>query len=250
MRIKIGLNFVALAAIATLAALPARADRRTLIRAYEFQTQPKDNLEVEVWNEIAAPRSAFADAVITHKIELEYGITDRWDLALYHVFKQGGPSGSEDAGFHFDSWRLETRYRLAEPNQWPIDVMVYLEVERPSSFGEPFELEEKIILEKSFGAFAIIANLVAEQKLSSTKTGHVWEVDLGARYEVSPSFRVGGELWGIQEIAPGGSRDLALYAGPSISVATKKFWLQVGAGVGITDAAGQVQFRSVLGFNL
>src|SRR5262249_23600143 len=117
-------------------------------------------------------------------------------------------------------------------------------------FAEPFELEQKIILEKSFGRFAVIANLVGEQKLSSDKTGHVWEVDLGARYEVTPHFRFAGEIWGIQEIAPGGTRDIALYAGPSISVEVKKFWIQVGAGIGLNDAAQQMQIRSVFGFNL
>jgi len=238
------------ALLACTLAGPALADRRTLIRAYEFETQPKGNLELEIWNDVIVPKSAFADAVITQKIELEYGLTDRWDLALYHVFSQGGPADSEDRGFHFDSWRLETRYRLAEKGEWPIDVMVYLEVERPAKFDEPFELEEKIILQKDFGPLAIVANLVAEQKLSGSQTGHVWEVDLGARYEVAPAFRLGAEVWGVQEIAPGGSRDLAFYAGPSVSFATKKLWIQLGAGVGLNDAAGSAQIRSVIGFNL
>jgi hypothetical protein len=255
MRIKVGFNWATLCAAALLMAFPARADRRSFIRSYEFQTQPQGNLELELWNEIEAPRgvpggNGIADALITHRLELEYGLTDRWDAALYHVFQQGGPAGQGNTGFHFDSWRLETRYRLAEPSEWPVDVMLYLEVERPADFSAPFELEEKVIFERRFGPFALVANLVASQKLArEDRGGHIFEVDLGARLEVLPFLRLAVEVWGIQDV---GFTDTttSYYAGPSISVATKKFWLQVGAGAGLNDAAQAMQLRSVLGFNL
>ena len=114
MRITIGLNLL-LAGV--LLAPAARADRRTLIRAYEYMTQPKDNLELEIWNDVAAPADGGFDAASTvHRIELEYGLTDHWDLALYHVFAQ-----SPGESFKFDSWRVENRYRLAEKGEWPGD---------------------------------------------------------------------------------------------------------------------------------
>ena len=86
MRITIGLNVLLACAFLTPA---ARADRRTMIRAYEYMTQPQGNLELEIWNEIEAPKGGgFDQAVTVHRIELEYGLTDHWDLALYHVFAQ------------------------------------------------------------------------------------------------------------------------------------------------------------------
>src|SRR5438874_5781104 len=107
MRITIGLNVLLACAFLTPA---ARADRRTMIRSYEYMTQPQGNLELEIWNEVAAPKDGgFDAAVVTPRIELEYGITDHWDIALYHVFEQ-----APGASFKFDSWRLETRYRLFE----------------------------------------------------------------------------------------------------------------------------------------
>src|SRR5207253_2120178 len=63
MRITIGLTVALLCA----AVEQARADRRTMIRAYEFQTQPKGNLEFELWNTIEAPRSSFADSVLVQR---------------------------------------------------------------------------------------------------------------------------------------------------------------------------------------
>jgi len=227
----------------------ARADRRTMIRAYEFQTQPKGNLELELWNDVEAPRSAFADSIVVTRVELEYGITDRLDTALYHVFEQGGPS-AEAQPFHFESWRLESRYRLAEKGEWPVDVMIYGEIERPADFNQPFEVEEKLILEKDFGRFALVANLVGEQHLFRADLGRTWEVDFGARYEFIPQVRVAAEFWTTHEfVGPDVSRNY--YLGPSISVATQKLWLQIGAGFGLDSAQDQhVQIRSVLGFNL
>jgi hypothetical protein len=242
MRIKLGLTVLAAAA---LLGSGARADRRTLIRAYEYMTQPQGNLELEVWNEIEAPVSGGFDAATTvHRIELEYGLTDHWDLALYHVFEQA-PSES----LKFDSWRLETRYRLFEKNVLPVDIELYFELERPADFTKPFETEEKVILEKDFGRFALVANFVLEQVLFHGSDGHLWEVDVGARYEVVPQLRLGAEFWTIQETS-GGVTQGSYYVGPSISVASSRIWLQVGAGFGVGDTAGGTFVRSVLGINL
>ena len=246
MRITIGISVALLAAVDR----EARADRRTMIRAYEFQTQPKGNLELELWNDVDAPRTAFTDSVITTRVELEYGITDRWDAALYHVFAQGGPQADGPHPFKFDSWRLESRYRLAEKGEWPIDVMIYGELERPADFNEPFITEEKLILEKDFGRFALVANLAGEQHLFRADLGRIWEFDLGARYELMPQLRAAVEFWTTQDyIGPDVSRNY--YLGPSLSVATQRVWIQLGVGFGLDTSQDQQMFiPSVLGFNL
>ncbi|HWE24555.1 MAG TPA: hypothetical protein VG496_11525 [Myxococcales bacterium] len=246
MRITIGIILIALAS----APRAARADRRTMIRAYEFQTQPQGNLELELWNDVEAPQTAFADSVVVTRVELEYGLTDRWDMALYHVFEQGGPPATAPNSFHFDSWRLETRYRLAEKGEWPIDVMLYGELERPADFNLPFETEEKLILEKDFGQFAVVTNLVAEQHLFRADLGHAWEFDLGARYELMPQLRAAVEFWTTQEYV-GADVSRNYYLGPSLSVATQRVWIQLGVGFGLDASQDQQMFiRSVLGFNL
>ena len=245
MRITIGLSATLLAVAGA-----ARADRRTMIRAYEFQTQPRGNLELELWNDVEAPRTAFTDSTIVTRVELEYGLTDRWDTALYHVFAQGGPQAEQPQPFHFDSWRLETRYRLAEKGEWPVDVMIYGEIERPADFNLPFESEEKLILEKDFGRIALVANVVGAQHLFRADLGRTWEVDLGARYELMPQLRTAVEFWTTQEyVGPDVSRNY--YLGPSVSVATQRVWLQFGIGFGLDSSQDQkMLIRSVLGFNL
>jgi len=235
----------ALAALALVLAPAARADRRSFIRAYEYATQPQGNLEFELWNDVLAPTSGgFDAAVVEQRVELEYGLTDHWDLALYHVFAQGGGEA-----FHFDGWRAETRYRLAEKRQWPVDLMLYFELERPADFSAPFETEEKLIFERDFGRLGLAANLVAEQSFLHAGDHHQWEIDAGARYEISPALRVVLEGWTIQGT---GAEPRGWFVGPSLSVATAKIWIQVGAGIGLrlgnTDSSAEI--RSVLGFNL
>ena len=241
MRIIISFNALLAAAIVPA----ARADRRTMIRAYEYMTQPQGNLELEIWNDVDAPKEGgFDQATTLHRVELEYGVTDNWDFALYHVFAQ-----EPGASLKFDSWRLETRYRLFEKNVLPLDVELYLEGERPADFTAPWEIEEKLILEKDFGRFALVANFVAAQKIMHLYDGHAWEVDAGARYELVPQLRLGAEFWTIQDTVAGVTTG-SYYAGPSISFATSKLWLQVGAGFGLGDTSGATFVRSVIGLNL
>ena len=243
MRMRIIIFFNALLAMAIAPA--ARADRRTMIRAYEYMTQPQGNLELEIWNDVDAPKEGgFDQATTLHRVELEYGVTDNWDFALYHVFAQ-----EPGASLKFDSWRLETRYRLFEKNVLPLDVELYLEGERPADFTAPWEIEEKLILEKDFGRFALVANFVAAQKIMHLYDGHAWEVDAGARYELVPQLRLGAEFWTIQDTVAGVTTG-SYYAGPSISFATSKLWLQVGAGFGFGDTSGATFVRSVIGLNL
>jgi len=243
MRMRIIISFNALLAMAIAPA--ARADRRTMIRAYEYMTQPQGNLELEIWNDVDAPKEGgFDQATTLHRVELEYGVTDNWDFALYHVFAQ-----QPGASLKFDSWRLETRYRLFEKNVLPLDVELYLEGERPADFTAPWEIEEKLILEKDFGRFALVANFVAAQKIMHLYDGHAWEVDAGARYELVPQLRLGAEFWTIQDTVAGVTTG-SYYAGPSISFATSKLWLQVGAGFGLGDTSGATFVRSVIGLNL
>jgi hypothetical protein len=244
MRITIGIS-IALALL--LGAPAARADRRSFIRAYEYATQPKGNLEFELWNDVLAPKpGGFDKAATEHRLELEYGVTDHWDLALYHVLTQ-----DPDAPLHFDSWRMETRYRLMEKGEWPVDVMLYFEVERPAVFADPWETEEKLILAKDIGPWGLVANLVFEQKFLHAHDKHLYEIDLGARYELAPALRVGAEAWTIQQTIAGTTKG-SWFLGPSISVATAKIWVQlgVGFGLGIGDAGATAEVRSVLGFNL
>jgi hypothetical protein len=90
---------------------------------------PEGQTEVEIystWN-----RATWADgAVEKHdlQLELEHGITDRWDVSLYHVFAR--PGRRRPPCLMLSEMKLRSRYRFAERGELPVDVLAYGELIR------------------------------------------------------------------------------------------------------------------------
>src|SRR5207237_173818 len=140
MRIRIAIGIVAVAT-----AVPALADRRAYGETYEAVTAPKGELDVELWTTWAQDgtvRSGPASEGFRHMVELEYGITDRWDVALYNMFDLG--TTETDPGYA--GFRVETRFRIALPGVLPVDPILYLEYQRLFRGDAPQTFEAKLIL--------------------------------------------------------------------------------------------------------
>src|SRR5204862_4723721 len=111
-------------ALAMLVALPhtARADRRAYAQTYEAVTAPQGQLDVEAWHTYANGGEV-TDGPPTGgnrtMIELEYGITSRWDVALYNLLD----TGTDDPGYA--GFKVETRFRLARPATLFVDPVLY-----------------------------------------------------------------------------------------------------------------------------
>src|SRR5258708_22248595 len=77
-----------IALVLVLGARPARADRRMYAETYEAVTAAKGELDVESWTTYAPLGEldgAAASRGVREMIELEYGLTHRWDVALYNM---------------------------------------------------------------------------------------------------------------------------------------------------------------------
>src|SRR5215813_10295055 len=78
----------ALCAAALLPASTALADRRAYGTTYEAVTAPRGELDVETWTTFAPHGEVDggpSSRGLREMVELEYGITDRWDAALYNM---------------------------------------------------------------------------------------------------------------------------------------------------------------------
>lgn len=236
-------------ALATLP-LAARADRRYYGETYTAVTAPRGALDLELWSTLhGPPRGAPSGSpyLLRHQVELETGITDRWDLAAYGIVRQIEGKSNE-----FEAAKLESRFALAKPGEWPVDPVLYLEVRKAFVDEKPFSIEEKIILGKDLGRLNVSLNLAAEQEFENGEVEPEWEYALGTSWEIVPAVRVGAEAFGTvaeEEIAPGRERTLSqFYVGPAISLAWGRTWLVLAGGFGVTDDSEDVRARAILAF--
>ena len=214
------------------------ADRRSYVWTYEYKTMPKGMAEVEYYMTTELPDTNKSKVnTWKHWLELEYGITDHWDVSMYQQFKQSN-TGTSDK-FEYDGFKLRTRYRIAEKNKLPIDTLLYLEYIRNDNLEKPNVLEGKIVLAKDIDKFNVAYNQILKQELDSDgETEH--EYATGISYEFLPSLKFGVESKG--------NYSKEKYAvGPTLSLTTDRFWVSAGAAFGVNEKTDDLQTRMIVG---
>lgn len=230
----------------------SRADRRYYGETYNAVTAPKGALDVEVWSTYLAPPSGAAAGspyVLRHQAEIETGITDRWDVALYGVARQIEGSATE-----VEASKLETRFALARPGEWIVDPVLYLEAKKTFVEDRPFSVEEKLILGKDLGPLNLALNAAAEQEFVGGKTDTEWSYAIGSSWEIVPALRIGAEAFGsvARVIAASGqaTTEAPLWAGPAVSLAWSRFWLVLAAGFGLNGDGDALRARAIFAIQL
>lgn len=242
---------VALAEIST-----AHADRRMFTSTYEYKTVPEGHTALELWHtESRDTWHGDSPQSMNEILELEHGITDHWDAALYTIFDQstgGTVNGMTTLGqpLTLTHMNVETRYRFADRGELPVDILVYGEVSKAVN-ASAYELEAKGIFARDFDKLLVAANVIAEVELGSDAPESELELGwaLGATYEVHPKLNVGVETFGGGEAEKLGDAEVSV--GPAIAVApSSNFWFTFTAGFGLTDTAPVMSGRLILGIEL
>jgi hypothetical protein len=213
------------------------ADRRSYVWTYEYHTMPKGMAEIEYYVNTDVPDTS--DSGINtwkHQVELEYGITDRWDVSMYQVFKQN--NNDDTSEFEYEGFKVRTRYRLGESGLYPLDTLLYLEWIRNDDFSESNVLEGKLVLAKDIQRINLAYNQIIEQEVDGGKPEH--EYAAGASIEISPAFRLGLE-------SKGSYTDDKYYLGPTISWGQEKFWVSLGIAWGLNDRSSDFTSQMILG---
>ncbi len=216
-----------------------KADRRGYVWTYEYMTMPKGKSEIEYYlTQKTVDFHKYSNKnTWESQLEYEYGLTDKWDVAVYQKWKQTNTS-SEDK-FEYGGTKLRTRYRLGEKGMYPLDVLLYLEYIRPDSSKEPEILEAKLILAKDFGKFNVAYNQILKVGIND-KGGNENEYACGLNYEFNPRLKVGIE-------STGNYTEDKYYFGPTISWASEKFWVGFGSRRGLNDRSDDIRFRLIVG---
>ncbi len=225
--------YVAFAVFMLAAGTDGHAAQRIYVWTEEYGTLATGNTEFEYWlTATTVDIQSRSASDWRHEIELEYGITDHLNAALYQVFEQAADSSS----LTYVGYNIELKYRIAEANVLPVDVLLYAEHE--ASNVEGGVNEGKIVLAKDIGRSNVAYNQIYE-RLSKTGTGdHGYAA--GTSYEIVPWLRLGVESTG--------SYTNGTYAvGPTLAWMGNRIWANIGAVFGLNRKTEDRKVRFLLG---
>jgi len=206
---------------------------------YQYQTVGKGEAEVESYLTLSAPEMGHmkGNTSAEHQIELEIGMTDRFDFSIYQIFHQFPGEGIKYKGF-----KLRSRYKMGRKGEFLFDPLIYLEYKGKPDFSE-HGVEFKLILTKDMGRFNLAFN-------------PIFEFERGVGWEFEPEYAMGisgkvGELLQLGLEAKG--NEYAHHLGPVISHGREDRWVTLGFGfkvAGAEDKEPEFQTRLLLGIGL
>lgn len=242
------LRLPALFAAAALAGVaPLRATERHFSFTYETTLAPKGVFEAE--EQFFWERGSGFDT-FTFRQELEYGVTDRLQLALYFFdFEHAREEGKSSTGWAGSG--IEAIYQLSDPTKSSLGSALYGEA---IINDRTFELEGKILLQKNIGPLILAWNGIIEAKWEDgyREAVGVLEQTLGLSYQVLPAFSVGLEAKHEVEFEDwnhsGGN---AVFVGPNVSFRKGAFFTAATCLFRVSDVPGEphLELGTVIGFH-
>lgn len=218
----------------------AYADRRGYVWTYEYMTMPKGQAELEYYLTTKVPdMHNYGDKNSwEHQAELEYGLTDHWDISIYQRWQQ--TNTRTDDKFEYTGTKLRSRYRLGEKGMYPLDMLLYMEYKRPDDSDAPDAFEGKLVLAKDIGRFNVSYNQIIEADINNN--GEIeHEYAAGLNYEFSPTWKLAIE-------STGNLTEDKYYIGPTVSWANPRFWVGLGVMRGLNDRSDDLRARLIMGF--
>lgn len=256
------LTFAVCATLAGGLVAPARADENLLGYVYGAESLPRGKWEAYQWVTLRTGKAGGTYRAFDLRTELETGLTDRLQAALYlntrahHI--AGVPGLEERDSFAFQGASAEFKYRLRSPYIDGYGLALYVEpgYNRIDKIGgeveEEIELETKLIFQKNFledtliwsvnytlepewaighhedeeGEEAHEADDPAEhEEEHEAKKELAEELSTGVSYRVASRWFVGTELRLHSEWPDFSHREhLAAFLGPTLHYGGERFW--------------------------
>ena len=227
------LSSIAVMAAIMSGAAQVHAAQKSFVWTEEYSTLSAGGTEVEFWTTAVTPDTKTRNASDwNQKIELEYGITDRLNVALYQVYEQSADSNS----LSYVGYNIEVKYRIAEQNQLPVDILLYAEHEVSTIEGGVNE--GKVVLAKEIGKLSIAYNQIYEKVDNEHQGDHGYAA--GMCYEIIPWLRIGVE-------SKGSYTHGEYAAGPTLAWTGNRIWANIGAIFALNNKANDREARFLLG---
>lgn len=233
-------RFILMLLVILMAAPSLMADRRKFAWAYQAVTIAPDATELEFYQTTKIDDKNSWE----YKVELENGLTHKWDFSVYQIFAQ-----KEGESLSWDAFQLRTRYRLADPGQFFLDPVLYLEYNRKTDLKKQNKLEGKLILGRDFDRVTFAFIPVYEFFWAPSEPVHELGLDVGIAYELSYKVSVGLESTSRVEFVDG-ENEVGSYFGPTVSLASGSVYYTLGWVWGLTDDSNDARVRFLMGVGL
>ena len=210
----------------------SRANERRFTYTYESGVLSPGQHEVEFWSTWRGGRANFYSR-FDHRVEYEFGVTDRLMSSLYVNWKkisQMDPTdhNSTTTEQSFDGVSSEWKYKLLDPVADALGLALYQEY---TFNNDEFEWENKLILDKKIGNTLLAYNATVEPEWEFGPGHRDYEIGventLGVTQFLSPKFSAGLELRNYNEIKKDstGFEHSALFIGPVVSYSHEQWWI-------------------------
>lgn len=247
---------------------PAYAGDRAFAYIYTTDTAPKGKTEVEQWITDREGQAHGSYHGVEMRTEIEHGITDNLQLAVYANYSYVGAQNNSVAGltegldispdhdplkpqsgFHSDGVSAELLWRVMSPYTKPFGLAFYIE---PTIGPRANELEFRAIAQKNFmdDRLIVAANIWLEfDKEQGTNLGAIatydppsfdktkatyLEEDLGISYRFRRNWSVGLEFRNHNEfanwsLAGSDQQHTAFFLGPNIHYGGERWFFTLAA---------------------
>jgi len=216
------------------------ADYRYYAWTYQFDTMVKGETELEFYiNMQQSDKNDPKTAKWKRQIEIETGLTDRWDISIYFV----DTYSEENAAAKFSEFKVRTRYKLTpRPDMFIVDPLIYIEYKIQADQSFPNRWETKLVLAKDINKFNFAFNFIPEETLKKGTKSKEWKYEYaaGISYALLKGFRVGVE-------SKGDFTNDKYLVGPSISIANNSVWLTISPIYGVNRRSDDIRVQAIVG---
>ena len=235
----------------------AKAGESLFGRAYTVETMPAGRFEIEQTTRWRSGRSFGTYQALDLRSEVEYGITDDLQAALYvntgYIYANGAPDDDDALGatgfsrnrFYLQSLAAEFIYRILSPYSDGIGLALYMEPEVYVSdyhnglrYSGTLATEYRLLLQKNFfdDTLVLVYNLVFEIEFirfrgeETWKSELDWNNELGASLRVAPGLYVGLEGRNHNEYGNFVTHEHSIFwVGPVAHYASQHIWATLSA---------------------
>jgi len=248
--------------------LVLQAANAQFYKVYEYQPTEAGEIEFSLWNSYIPSSDVYyryfgeelsRQGLLAHSLELEYGLSNRWGIALYMDFENPKGGGLK----YVRTKALMAHYAFFDKGSRPVDIAIYLEyIFNNKDYKESEEFELRLILEKDIGPFRIDFNPIFEKKTSGSGAEEGVELNyaLGIYYlnnregiyfskdlMVQPGIEFYGKMGEAVDLKSW--KDQRHYIFPTVDLFIgKRLQWHTGIGVGLTRASDDITFKSILSY--